>query len=229
MTSLSGPRSAHLTHGAGSGRISAKTLMARASLFVGIAMLPSACLVISPPQVEDPERTPPFLLEETANPDARETWKIDLDSASLSFVEFSVNVRSEDDGLPVQGRLLLDYGVQASDGRPFEAEVSEDSDVPASTLQDTLRTLTARWYVKSYNYDGCHTVTLMASHEFTDDQCPVDPADSDAVTWLVYLCRDSGSVPCCDPVSDPDCPLPGYECPKLTGAQCEGVPPGGGL
>lgn len=175
--------------------------MARASLCIVLAMSLPACLVTSSPSFEEPERTPPFLLAQTSSPDIRRVKVVDLlkFKPSGTHTDFSAGVRSEDAGDRVLGRLVLDYGIRGDDGRPYADVLQEGVYIPAGTLDDAPRTLTAQWFPKATL--GCHTVTLFATHELDfATGCPTEPDDFDFLTWTVSVC-DSGQAPCCDPNS----------------------------
>ncbi|MEZ4295794.1 MAG: hypothetical protein R3B70_12520 [Polyangiaceae bacterium] len=186
-----------------------------------------ACLVTSSPSFEEPERTPPFLLGPTARPDLHQIKVVDLKGAPE--IEFSAQVRSEDNGEDVLGRLVLDYGSPLSGpGIPFQATLDETR-VEASTLDDTTRSLTTQWYPFDESL-GCHTVTLFATHEIDlDTRCPADPKDFDSLTWTVIVCN-SVQAPCCDP--NPPAGQPGcadFKCPDVDpNARCDQTQDTGG-
>ena len=160
-----------------------------------------ACLVTSSPTFEEPERTPPFLIGPTARPDLRQVKVVDVGGIP-DPVEFSAQVRSEDNGQQVFGRLVLDYGIapQGGPGYPYQQILKDVVTLEPGTLEDKARILAAKWYPGSNKAPvGCHTVTLFATHEINfETGCPADPDDFDHLTWTVYVC-DSTSAPCCDP------------------------------
>lgn len=191
-------------------------------------MVLPGCLVTSSPSFEEPERTPPFLLGPSARPDPRLVEVIDM--ADLDPVEFSATVRSEDNGVDVQGRLVLDYGFVPPGGPPgvpYRQPLGDPVIVGASTLDDTSRTLSALWFPGSNQTNpGCHTVTLFATHELDFSRgCPADPADFDSITWTVIVC-DSNQAPCCDPTLPPeDGGCQTFLCPKTDpAARCDVAP-----
>jgi hypothetical protein len=173
-----------------------------------------ACLVTSSPSFDEPQRTPPFLMAQTASPDLRRIKVIDLFKfkPSGTHADFSAGVRSEDAGSSVVGRLVLDYGVRGDDGRPYVAVLQEGTLLPPATLDDPPRTLTAQWFPKTTL--GCHTVTLFATHAIDlTTGCPADAADFDLITWTVWVC-DSGPGECCDPNSpEAEGGCPDFQCP----------------
>jgi hypothetical protein len=182
------------------------SVLARASLCLLTAMIAPSCLVTASPSFEEPERTPPFLLGPSALPDSRLVTVVDM--AKLDPVEFSATVRSEDNGVKVQGRLVLDYGVKPPGGPPgvpYRQALSDPVLVEASTLDDTTRRLTAFWFPGSNKTTvGCHNVTLFATHEIDfNTGCPSDSKDFDYLSWTVITC-DSTQAPCCDPTLPPE-------------------------
>lgn len=188
-------------------------------------MLLPACLVTSSPSFEEPERTPPFLLEPTALPDLRQVVVVDMSEPGP--VEFSAGVRSEDNGVDVQGRLVLDYGFKPPGGPPgatYRQPLGDPVNVEASTLDDTSRALTTRWFTGSNKTTlGCHNVTLFATHNINfETGCPADPADFDHVTWTVLVC-DSMQAPCCDPTLAPEAGgCKSFQCPEIDpGTRCD--------
>jgi hypothetical protein len=191
-----------------------------------------ACLVTSTPSFEEPERTRPFLIAPSASPDLRQI-KVADHGALNKTIEFSAGVVSEDNGVSVKGRLVLDYGValEEDEGYPYLDTLAQQVDIPAATLQDPPRTLSAKWSLLSNGASsGCHTVTLFATHEIDFiSGCPADAEDFDFLTWTVFACN-SNDAPCCDPTLPPDqggCES--FHCPAVEpGATCgAGADPGG--
>jgi len=189
----------------------------------------SACLVTSTPSYEAPERTPPFLSAQSAQPDLRQIKKIDLDLfSSNTSIEFGAAVRSEDNGAPVFGRLVLDYGVlNSGPGNPYRQDLGDWVQIPASTLDAPPRKLAAQWFPASDTpTDGCHNVTLFATHDtgFNNGGCPADPTDFDFLSWTILVCKGSlGS--CCDPTALPeDGGCTQFQCPAISSdVRCDGA------
>lgn len=182
-----------------------------------------ACLVTSSPTFEDPERTPPFLVGPSAQPDIRYIKVVDATAVKPPAVEFSAQVRSEDNGDDVLGRLVLDYGVPlGGPDYPYQDILKDLVSVPASTMDDESRVLTAVWFPRSdVTTAGCHTVTLFTTHEMNFEKgCPVDPTDFDSLTWTVLVCTEA---PCCDPTLPPDAGgCPPFQCPAVDeSARCD--------
>lgn len=168
-----------------------------------LAMTTASCLITSTPDFESPEQTPPFLLSQNATPDPREIIALENPKGSLTFSAF---VRSEDGGEPVQTRLLVNYGTASSPKRPYRfAEIG--TTLGPSSMDDRSRVASGVFDNASYNLVGCFRFTLMVSHAFDDNNCPLDLSDSDAITWTAYLCESADN---CAPPIDPDvdCALP---------------------
>jgi hypothetical protein len=174
--------------------------VARASLCGLFAMSLEACLVTSSPTFEDPERTPPFLVAATAQPDLREILVVNKFEVSNPLV-FSAGLRSEDNGESIVGLVVRNYGVEGSDTKPYEDELGRRVAEPG-TLDDTSRRLSVPWYVNKADINGCANVSLLAMHKVDEiTGCPVDPVDFDFLTWTVIVCE--GSMDCCDPTAGP--------------------------
>jgi hypothetical protein len=122
------------------------------------AML-SGCLVEDPPTYAAPERTPPRLSLNQTQPPLDQIYVTQVGAK----INFSIPVAAEDDGVSLQGFLLVDF-----DGTlPFSAwELGMT--LPPSTLDDTTRKLEfSRQITKTFapgDYLGCHRVTLRVSH-----------------------------------------------------------------
>jgi hypothetical protein len=167
-------------------------------------MSSSACLVVSPPEYEKPQPTAPFLVPSDAVPDLRCTIPVDDET---DFVEFGGSVVSEDNGLPVHLALYIDYGDTNAADLPYRNVVYPFEPLPAGTLAEGPRKFTGkRWHlgVIPLPTDGdCHTVTLMATHEFDARVCPANPSDASFLVWQVTRCP-TGS-PCSQPCEPKDC------------------------
>jgi len=185
-------------------------VLARASLACLLAMSSSACLVLSPPEYDRPQRTAPMLVGTEAFPDLRETILI---KEGMEYIEFGGAVLSEDDGLPVQLALYIDYGQTNAAGRPYRNVIYPFEPIPPGTLADGARKFQGkRWYLGVTPVAiGCHTVTLVASHEFNAEVCPRDSADASVLVWQVVSCDSSGACafdcepPTCDNQPCPSC------------------------
>lgn len=185
--------------------VGARCVAALVLLLGSLAMM-SACLITEVPEFPPPERTPPFLIASTASP-ALDAIHVIRDDK----FEVSAEVRSEDvpnDSDPAEGRvvykLLLDYGRPSGD-RPYVQSVWTDR-LDAATFEDRGRIATATWNGLNSGIAGCHTFTLVASHQFRDQEpsdCPLDLEDSSFLTWRVYVCSDTDCLPDQMP---PSCP-----------------------
>lgn len=225
-TSLSGPRP-RLARG--SSRRNAWSTLAQSSLCLVLAMSSLGCLVTSTPDFTPPERTRPFLVPSSVDPDARGVILIDTveHPKSLTSIDFSADIVSEDQGSPVQGVLYIDYGATLSD-RPFR-ELIQVRDVPASTLSDQVkRPIRGTWNLANSTVGpGCHTVTLLVSHDLDRiTSCPVCRNDSSQITWQVFHCGGASAALC---VADfNDCQSWGPGCDVAVdpngGAACGALP-----
>lgn len=151
--------------------------LARTSLFsVGMGSLLAGCLVAEPPNPSNPERTPPMI-------DFRNTFPLVTQITSVSvFQDFSVGFRSEDRGDKIVGILYENYSL---DKERFVATTER----PASTFDDTDRTITIRWDVPE-DLDGCQQVTMLVTHRenvnFSTPPEVISPADVALAAWWLH-------------------------------------------
>jgi len=158
-----------------------------------LAAMTASCFITSTPDFKPPPQTPPALLAETANPPLGE-----IVINTKDFMTFSANVRSQDaDNTPVRFELLVDYGfrhiVQGPTGQitsPFAVNVESGVVGTSQTLNDTSRVAQGTWIRGNpFNFTRkCHRFTLIVSHAFAPDGCPVDLNDSSFLSWDVYDC-----------------------------------------
>lgn len=211
---------ARRTFGFGLGR-----RVAQGSLWSLLALTPSGCLVASTPEFEKPERTPPFLLAATADPDIREFVLITDEEANIRN-EFSAMVMSEDVGQPVKVALYIDYGEPNVEGRPFHKALILFPEIPPGRMSDNPRQVRAHLYPEQENVEpGCHTVTMIVSHEFDYSGCPKSLADSSQLTWTVLRCSSATNcVPIDADNSTKNCPSSNSSMNQLE--SCAGVSTG---
>jgi hypothetical protein len=203
---------------------SAMGSLARRSLLpVVVTMISPACLVTSTPEFEDPPKTRPMLLASGASPDLREIVIIDQPA-----IEFRASVLSEDADDSVKVSLLIDYGIKSDvDERPYRDAEDRNKEVPPGALADGPRDVVAKLFPDVIFWGvpqaGCHTVTMMVSHNFDSASgCPNTLEDSSQLTWQVIRCDET---PCEPDFADFD---PRQDCPKAT-ASCPASAIGGAL
>jgi hypothetical protein len=188
--------------------------------------MPAGCLVTSVPEFEEPQQTPPFLVASAADPDIREfVLVVDGDDRK----DFRAKVISEDRGEPVQVALYIDYGEPNAAMHPFRRSIAEFPDIAPGTLADGARPVNAQWFQDSADVeDGCHTITMMVTHEFDFRNCPMNLLDSSHLTWKVLRCTSKELCEKIDPLKD--CPNstedPLVACPSESPGPDAG--PGGG-
>lgn len=159
------------------------------SLFTAFAVsAATACLITSTPQFQFPTISAPILIAE--EPDPRNLIVFDTARQLTSTIPIVAHVQSEDfdqdhqDGEPLETEILFDYGVP-NGAQPFALLEPEENITPAH-LADGNRFIDISWVPPESLY-GCHTITLVVSHELVNG-CPVDPADAAQVTWFLKLC-----------------------------------------
>lgn len=179
--------------------------LARPSLCFLLAIMPSACLVTSVPEYDEPAQTPPFLVAAKAAPDIREFVFV-LDGEQR--IDFSAAVLSEDRGEPVHVALYIDYGQENAAGNPFKRSLAAFPTIPPGTLSEGARDFNVSWYLDSDDVShGCHSITMMVTHEFDFRNCPMRLADSSHLVWNILRCPSKES-----------CAIdPAKECPNSAG------------
>jgi hypothetical protein len=161
-----------------------------------LAMSHAGCLMTSTPQFKAEQHTAPFLVEATALPDTREAVVIDMtDSMSLPR-DFGAEVVSQDDPTGpysvVSSEIVFDYGfTKFAGGPPFLDARNGTQALPGTLDETTGRRVTARYFGQPPLDLGCHTVTLLAAHQFdVTSGCPC-PNDYSMITWQVLVCNSS--------------------------------------
>lgn len=147
-----------------------------------------ACVVAEPPSYENPERTPPMIDLTLTFPVV--TQIVRLRASDRDPQEFSVAVRSEDQGVKLTGLLYLDYSLLGED-------LIGTGELPASTFDDTQRKLTISWQVP-VELHGCHQVTMLVTHadnlSFIGSSVkPISQADVALAVWWVNVNPDQSN------------------------------------
>jgi hypothetical protein len=229
-TPLSGPSRQPACRGA---RRGAWATLAQSSLYLlALTMASTGCLVTSTPEFMPPERTRPFLVTATADPDPRGVLLVNTleqrKDSQVSFV-FSADVVSEDQGAKVKGHLYIDYGKRVGDNI-YADLITEFPELPPSTMADTTkRNIRGKWNIDSNApATGCHTVTLIVSHEFdAETSCPVCRNDSSQLTWPVFACPPNTAASECVP-DFTECEKWGQGCGAVAnpdaGVECGALP-----
>lgn len=192
-------------------------------------MASTSCLVTSTPDFTPPKRTRPFLVTATADPDPRAIQILDAPPGAAIPYNFSADVVSDDQGAKVLGRLYIDLGKPNLGGAPFN-QVAPTRTLDPGTMADTRPRRIEAKGTFAYTLDlGCHTATLMVSHEFTESQCPTCLNDSSQISWPVYRCNTLDALDSCKPdFSDPKCAELAPGCPAVadpdSGVECGASP-----
>ncbi|MBW2453696.1 MAG: hypothetical protein JRI68_04260 [Deltaproteobacteria bacterium] len=199
--------------------------MARTSLLVlGVVVSSSACLVTGSPDFSPPERTRPQLIAVTPTTEFIRPAFVD---GAFQPSTIAAEVLSEDAGEPLEAVLLVDYGYLASDNTPWRDSAPVD-DIAPGTLSEGPRPINVTWTPRSFIQPGCHTVTLLVTHQKRAQNpgywCPAEPDDYDTLTWFVALCEDLAT---CD---YSDCFIAGEDTYSYCegGEQADAGAPGGG-
>lgn len=178
-------------------------LLASAASAAALALSLPACLVTSPPEYEPPPQTAPQLVASAAFPSL---WKLITIDERTPFLTFGGAVISEDDGEDVQFVLYIDYGTSNSAMNPYKNRVFPLPSVKAGKIADGQRSFEVPWYLDSVPIQkGCHTITLVASHEFEQvNVCPADSKDMSTIEWKLVNC-DAGDQGCPTQCNEPTC------------------------
>jgi hypothetical protein len=154
----------------------------------------ASCLITSTPEFKPRSQTPPFLIATSADPPLGQLVILQPTSDELTF---TAGVRSEDAGERVRVEYYVDYGFDQGNGKPFLFENPGIASLDPSTLEDTERPkASARWSRSDFGLSGCHTFTLIVSHEFGDTvRCPTDIEDSSFLTWDAIICKPNEPCP----------------------------------
>ncbi|MEN9577426.1 MAG: hypothetical protein RJA70_435 [Pseudomonadota bacterium] len=161
-----------------------------------VALAAQGCLDAAP-SYDEPQRTPPFIIKSQVIPALNAVVKL----APGESMDISVPFRSEDLGANVLAVAYLDV----RPGKPTTAVYLWES--PASTFDDLSRTV--RGPVSNIGAAGCHTVTLVVSHDFNvrPDRV-VDESRADRIVWWVDVKDPQGERTLLD-----DCITEGVEQP----------------
>jgi len=202
-------------------------LLARDSLTYGaIVCATSSCLVTSSPDYTPPERPRPQLI---AVLPATELLRV-VDNAGVSQpVSFSADLISEDAGDDLHPVLLVDYGIAGPGGEPWRQALQQTA-IEAGTRTEGPRRISFPWTPQTNIVGfGCHTVTLLVTHEPTRENpefwCPKNPDDVATLTWFTTVC--DGSLPESDQCTYDDCPIAGERQYRYCGGAQNGAGGGG--
>jgi hypothetical protein len=175
-----------------------------------LALVPGACLIAETPDYGEPRQTAPIVDPKTITPSPLRLLPINL--ADPSPVQLSLQVRSEDAGESIWASLFVDYFERESSttdagvasparevwmiDRPFAAQPFDRPKAVSLGFNSSDPRITP----------GCHTLTLLITHDShydTLEKKPIDGlADQDLarVTWWVMATNAN------DPTEPVKCP-----------------------
>lgn len=188
-----------------------------------LAASTASCLVTSSPDFTPPEQTRPEIVTNDQFPPTPALGEFTLfypTAGEYSPVEFSAWVQSEDADQDVLAVLLIDYG-DASDvsNGPWRAYVPGEPLAAGSMAQGPRGPVTISWRPGKLETPGCHTVTLLVTHEFRLDSdaywCPQRAEDASTLTWFAAVCETASPEEC----DYTNCPVQG----QGTSTYCPGV------
>lgn len=161
--------------------------LARSSLLALVGFAATGCLVTDVPDYAEPQPTPPFMLEATANPTTTSLLRFEDRGEGFAPVSLTVNVVSEDDGRAVEHRFFLS-------GRSQGTQLEPDSyvagpDLEPGSLTGEARVLTGSFRPRSQTPPGCYQLFWLASHGNSNStDCPIDAGDYSQINWTVLVC-----------------------------------------
>ncbi len=151
----------------------ARTLIA-SSLVVG-------CLA-DPPEYVAPDRVPPVVAEARVEPALGRIIRLE---PGVDRLEVTVPFRSEDLGSRVVAAFYLDVPPGSEEPRPMAT-----ASVGASTFDDDTRSIAAELTGFSQQEEGCHSLTLVLTHQVNIQGLEVDllrEAEATRVVWWLLL------------------------------------------
>jgi hypothetical protein len=180
--------------------------MALAKHTVVFCLLPtlSGCLVQEPPDLEDPERTRPFIIVGLVVPTLSEYHRreIPMDANGVAF-EATIPIQSEDLGENIALAVHQDIGTDSY------RWLGSRGDIAPATMADGPWDITLP-PVRLEDF-GCHYITAIFAHQSSFNTNPQDQfvqedleySDSSSITWTVNVHGVNSTV---DPTVLTDCP-----------------------
>jgi hypothetical protein len=174
--------------------------MAWASLCLPVlaALGGPSCLVTASPEFAQPKQTPPFLTNLTPNPYQIQKINTVQGSTTPGYLPpdpVTFDVVSEDLQSPgLQALLLLDF---QGFGLRYDMDPLNLLHIDAGHLDTPTRHESMTFGIPPSVSKGCHSVTLLVSHEFvktfTNTIVPKTPGDLATATWWYQVGVDSAN------------------------------------
>ncbi|MFO0662124.1 MAG: hypothetical protein U0165_20170 [Polyangiaceae bacterium] len=153
-------------------------------LLVGsLAWLAHGCLITSTTDFAAQPKSPPFLNGFSASPPIDEF--VVVATTQTDPLSFSAQVRAEDEGEPLDAKLVID----AASAQPGLVDFLRLA--PGTFNQ--ARTISLSWQPSAAIggqsvAPGCHTITMIVTHQYQlDSFLPADASDADQLTWWVLV------------------------------------------
>ncbi len=175
-------------------------MLRRSIVRVLVALVPvvsASCFITSTPNFEPPAQTAPLLIARDASPPLGQVVVL----PPTEHITLTASVISQDT-VPVQVAIYIDYGYQTMPGGTPYYFATPYTTISAASIVDGDRPVIVDW-PPEIPLAGCHTITIMASHDFQTrggETCPHFITDSSLLTWSFYFC---GSTTPCPPMIDP--------------------------
>lgn len=152
-------------------------------LFGSLAMLAHGCLITSTSDFAAQPKSPPFLNGFSALP-AIDQFVV-VPTTQTEPVSFVAQVRAEDEGEPLEAKLVVD----AATARPGLVDFLT---LAPGTFNEA-RSISLSWLPTASIggqslAPGCHTMTMIVTHHYqVDSILPADANDADQLTWWLLL------------------------------------------
>lgn len=173
----------------------------RRALPFASVLVASGCLMPSPPDLEDPERTRPYIHYLNVDPPLGEPIQVQLSTTHQALeIPFLLPFQSEDLGEDISGSLYL-FGPDGSSDQVYFR-----SRIPAGEFS-TVRNADMKWN-PSDEAPGCYRLTATLAHasSFGDNGIVLKErqSDAEAVSWLanVFLEQNDNKLADCPRVGD---------------------------
>jgi hypothetical protein len=157
-----------------------------------------SCLITGSPEFDPPQRTPPFLVE--LSPPTYQVYTVNNIPGTTNKASIDFEVISEDLGQPVRGIVHIDF--KGFNEQHFNSVLITPRTLPLGHLGSNPNVRHGHADFTIPSAVGCHSATLVLSHDIDGLGNPVDTNDSATATWY-YQVKDPSNPASGDCVSAP--------------------------